>query len=166
MKELWNDIIGFDGLYQVSNFGKVKSYKRKNKTVLKESLSKKGYKRVILYKNNKQFYYSVHRLVATAFIPNPENKPHINHKDGNKLNNRVENLEWCNAKENVLHKYYVLNKQLKPVKCIETNEIFKSVKEAGLSKNIKPNNISCVCNKKPKYNTAGGYHWEFVRGEI
>ena len=56
MKELWNDIIGFDGLYQVSNFGKVKSYKRKNKTVLKESLSKKGYKRMILYKNNKQFY--------------------------------------------------------------------------------------------------------------
>ena len=64
------------------------------------------------------------------------------------------------------HDYYVLNKQLKPVKCIETNEIFKSVKEAGLSKNIKPNNISCVCNKKPKYNTAGGYHWEFIRGKI
>ena len=162
MKELWHEIVGFEEDYQVSNFGKVKSYKRKNKSILKESLSKRGYKRVTLYKNNKQFYYSVHRLVATAFIPNPENKPHINHIDGNKMNNNVDNLEWCNQSENILHKIYVLNKQLKPVKCIETNEIFKSIKEASQRKNIKPNNICCVCNKKPKYKTAGGYHWEFI----
>lgn len=107
-KEIWKDIEGYEGLYQVSNFGKVKSlnYKRQNKVkILKPSQTGKGAFKgqgyLSLHLKNKQF--KVHRLVAEAFIPNKENKPQINHKDGNKLNNNSNNLEWCTNSENQKH---------------------------------------------------------------
>ena len=104
--EIWKDILGYEGLYQVSSYGRIKSLSRKrnnglDKTIiLKENINNKGYKRINLHKNKKMKSYLVHRLVAQAFIPNPNNYPIINHKDENPSNNHVSNLEWCTYKYN------------------------------------------------------------------
>lgn len=112
--EEWKNIKNFEGLYQVSNFGRVKSLKRdvnykdgrirhqKEKTST-GFIRNTGYLYVNLNKNSKVIKKNIHRLVAQAFIPNPENKPQVNHKDGNKTNNHVDNLEWNTAKENFNH---------------------------------------------------------------
>lgn len=120
MEEVWKDISGYEGLYQVSNLGRVKSLKQWNghKTIDKEHILKcyfkenKGYvsKIVSLSKNGERKEYRVHRLVAEAFIENKDNKPFINHIDGNSTNNIVTNLEWCTPKENVVHYYQYLRK--------------------------------------------------------
>ena len=101
MTEEWRDISGFDG-YQVSNFGQVRSFKYKTPRIMKLGLAK-GYPRVDLSRDNKKTHMSIHRLVATAFIPNPESKPQVNHIDGNPKNNCVEKLEWCTSSENNQH---------------------------------------------------------------
>ena len=114
MVYIWKDIKGYEGLYQVSDSGKVKSLTRKNirrdgvVRILKgkkinPKLSKHGYLFVTLSKNGKLKNMSIHRLVAVAFIDNSHNKMEVNHKDGNKLNNSVDNLEWMTRKENMLH---------------------------------------------------------------
>ena len=100
-KEVWRKINGYEGLYEVSNYGRVKSFKHKQKGhILSPGINSKGYKFVCLCKNNicKQFW--VHRLVAEAFLENPENLPCVNHKDENPSNNFVKNLEWCSYKYN------------------------------------------------------------------
>ena len=104
MEEIWKDIKGYEGLYQVSNFGKIKSLTKKivqkkrefykKETILNGYSRKDGYLMVNLFKNQKCRHFLIHRLVATAFISNPENKPTINHIDANKTNNVVSNLEW------------------------------------------------------------------------
>lgn len=105
MEELWKDIEGFEGLYQVSNLGNVKSLKRniilKPGIVAYKKTKENGY--YIVNLKSKPFY--IHRLVAEAFIPNPENKPQINHIDCNKRNNNVKNLEWVTREENIQHAY-------------------------------------------------------------
>lgn len=105
MEEIWKDIEGYEGLYQVSNFGNVRSIPRKGtyKTVhiLKPGKTRKGYFQVILTKNSIGKPFRIHRLVAKAFIPNLNNLPQVNHKDGNKLNNCVDNLEWCTNEYNM-----------------------------------------------------------------
>lgn len=107
IKEIYRDIIGYEGLYQISNFGNVKSLeritsdgRRIKERFLNFTNTKDGYFRVILCKNKISKAFLVHRLVAQAFIPNTNNLPQINHKDENHINNNVNNLEWCTAKYN------------------------------------------------------------------
>ena len=103
MKEEWKDIVGFEGLYKVSTLGRVKSL-RKNKIM--SFTTRSGYSVLNLRKEGKRYSKQVHRLVADAFIENPQNKPIVNHKDTNRKNNNVNNLEWCTQKENVLFSAY------------------------------------------------------------
>lgn len=106
MQEIWKDIVGYEGLYQISNMGHVKSFKKWKRAncpdeyILKHALLQNGYHSVTLYKDNKRKKYLVHRLVAAAFIENPNNLPHINHIDEDVNNNRVDNLEWCTPQYN------------------------------------------------------------------
>ena len=105
--EQWKDIKGYEGLYQVSNLGNVKALKKRagksirNEKLLKTYIDKYGYVYTILCKNNKTHLATIHRLIAEAFIPNPNNLPQINHKDENKQNNNIDNLEWCTCKYNI-----------------------------------------------------------------
>ena len=122
--EIWKDILDYEGLYQVSNFGRIKSLERtncngkgnyhRNERIRKQhkqkgvKCNKTYYWFVTLSKNSKLTRYPVHRLVAKAFIENPQNKPYVNHKDGNGLNNNVDNLEWVTNSENQIHSIYVI----------------------------------------------------------
>jgi hypothetical protein len=102
--EVWKDIKGFEGSYQISNKGRLKSFhKDKNGYIRSNKNSKGDYLSVVLMSGKHKKSTRIHRLVAEAFIPNPLNKPEVNHKDGNKQNNRVENLEWVTRKENAEH---------------------------------------------------------------
>lgn len=104
--EIWLPVEGHSGMYEISNLGRLRSYGQFNKLViLKLFLGDRGYYRkpLIIKGTLKRKNYSIHRLVAQAFIPNPQNKPNVNHIDGNKLNNRVENLEWVTQGENLQH---------------------------------------------------------------
>lgn len=103
MKEEWKPIKGYEGLYEVSNTGKIKSFQRGKTRILHQNVNWSGYHHVILSKDTAKKDLRVHRLVASAFIPNPNNKPEVNHIDGNKDNNNVDNLEWATGKENINH---------------------------------------------------------------
>lgn len=115
MKEIWKDVPKFEGIYAVSNTGKVKVLTHKvirkdgKPYTCKEKILKphqtKGYLQATLSVEGTRFFYGVHRLVALAFIPNPQNKPEVNHKDGNKLNNCLDNLEWVTTSENIHHAF-------------------------------------------------------------
>jgi len=117
IKKIWREIEGFEGKYIISNYGEVISlprFKQNNSKLqyvepkeIPAHIGAKGYVYIMLYKNAKSYNLRLHRLVAKAFIPNPENKPQINHLDGNKKNNRVDNLEWCNQSENEKHAYRI-----------------------------------------------------------
>ena len=167
-KELWKPIKGYEGLYEVSNLGNVRSlnYNHTGKMqLLKQVPNKKGYLRVTLSppKINKQ----VHRLVAEAFLSNPDNLPCINHKDCNPANNNVNNIEYCtvaynNRYDNAYQKR--AKPQEKPVKQMDLNgniiKIWSSASEAGRSKKeFNQSNISACCLGKRK--TTGGYQWSY-----
>lgn len=100
-KEIWKPVKGYEGFYEISNYGNVKNVQRGN--LRKLLLNKDGYVEILLSKNGSVKSVRVHRLVAEAFIPNPDKKPEVNHKDYNKSNNYIENLEWTTRKENVNH---------------------------------------------------------------
>ena len=101
--EIWKDIVGYEGIYEVSNLGRVKRIKGGQNRIMLNSKFKSGYLRTCLTFNSIEKTFRIHRLVATAFIPNPENKPFINHIDNNISNNNVSNLEWCTSQENRNH---------------------------------------------------------------
>jgi len=108
--EVWKDVVGYEGIYFISDLGRIKSTYKNHRFIDKSGIkspktTKYGYFGIELIKNKIHKHYAVHRLVAIAFIPNPDNLPQINHIDGNKKNNRIENLEWCNASMNGLHAY-------------------------------------------------------------
>ena len=178
-EEIWKDIPGFEGLYQASTFGRVRSLDRiitrgastrrgphearlKGK-MLAQSTGVQGYQLVPLGHNNQS--RRVHQLIAKTFIPNPDNKPMVNHIDGNVKNNRVDNLEWCTNKENQVHARDVLKRKFgvsKPVRCVETGQIFESSRVAANGDKSRAARICLVCNHKYGRKTCMGYHWEFV----
>lgn len=166
---MFKPIEGYEGLYEVNEFGEVKSLTRSfinnkgyecftKERILKPQI-RNNYLFVRLSKNNTKRMFSVHRLVAQCFISNPENKPMVNHIDGNRLNNKATNLEWVTLSENILHSYYVLNKNTRPVKCITTNTKYNSIHMASRDTNIPVPNIINSC-KKGCY--TKGLRWEYI----
>lgn len=175
MTEEWRDIEGYEGLYQVSNLGRVKSVERTiintkgvlkhvKERILKQGIINSGYVKVDLCKNGKYDTKTVHRLVAKAFIPNPDNLPEVNHINETKTDNRCANLSWISRIENVhhgtglkrngeLHSHWVI--------CIETQKKYKSMKEACADVGIKTSSNIRVCCRNP-HRTAGGYHWKYA----
>lgn len=130
MKEIYKNIPGYNGKYQVSNLGNVRSLYHSEPRILKQiNRDKYGHKNVELYKDGVRKKFLVHRLVAEAFIPNPDNLPCINHKDENPANNEVSNLEWCTNKYNV--QYSLATK----VKCVETGIIYNSIRDTAVAFN-------------------------------
>lgn len=141
MEEVWKDIEGFEGVFQVSNLGRVKSLPRVRSNgkglfttklrILSPATHKLGYKFVYVQKGlvKKRFY--VHRLVAEAFVEKEDGKAHVNHKDGNPANNRADNLEWCDQSENIRHCIDVLGKKEKPV-VRSDGKRYRSAKEASI----------------------------------
>ena len=160
MKEIWKDIPEYEGLYQVSNLGRVKSLIYGKERIMKLSKDKDGYLQVQLSKKGKIKLKKVHRLVAEAFIDNPESKPQVNHINEIKTDNRVENLEWCTAQYNKEYSY--AKKVVQKDKNNKFIKLWNSVAEAERNLKISNGNISACCYKKRK--SAGGYMWEFYYG--
>lgn len=146
LNEIWKEIPGYEGYFEVSNLGNFRSkdriikYKQTGTRLypgkpLKTELMQDGYSRIVLMKEAVKKRYMCHRLVAETFIDNPSNLPQVNHKDGNRSNNCVENLEWCTQSENELHAVNVLGKTMKgktapkKVYCVETDTIYNSMSE-------------------------------------
>lgn len=149
--------------YVVTDCGDVFSYKRNKKTKIKPQSQKNGYMHVMLWHNKTSKFKLVHRLVAEAFIPNPKNKPCINHKNGIRNDNRAENLEWCTHQENNLYTYRVLNcapKFKKKIMCLETGQIFDSIIGAARELNIKPHIFYNHLHGRTKQ--CKGTHWRYL----
>jgi hypothetical protein len=188
MKEIWKDIEGYEGLYQVSNLGRVRGLDRvvvcKNGVtlpfrgvILKQQTNRTGYKNVVLSKQKKPVCKEVHRLVALAFVENPHNKPQVNHIDFCRTNNVATNLEFVTSKENHKHAFEV-GKRIgsctgkkgkhshsnKPVLQFSKDGKFLnryfSMVEAQNKTGVDNSDISAVCRGKNK--TAGGYKWEYA----
>lgn len=155
------DIPGYEGLYAATEDGKIWSYKKNS--FIDPNSSTHGYKQIQLWKNGKYKTFRWHRLIALTFIPNPNNLPEVNHKDENKFNNAVDNLEWCERNYN--HNYGTRNERtaknnMKKVICVETGEIFESVSSAAASVNRCANTMSKHLKGGSK--TCGGLHWEYI----
>lgn len=194
--ESWKAVTGYEGAYEVSDLGKVRSLdrvdcagRRLKGKILKLSLNPHGYPTVMLCKDFLKFRYSVHRLVALAFIDNPYNLPLINHKDEIKTNNHVENLEWCTAKYNINYGSAILRRSAnegfkssrknacaiasaasarKSARLViqydlnkEVNQIHQSIRGAARSTGIPSSNIILCCHGK--YKTAGGFIWGYAK---
>lgn len=184
-EEIWKDIEGYEGYYQVSNTGRVKSMCRRvncarggsrlmAEKILKPTIDRNGYLYVKLYIATEKKMFFVHRLVAKAFISNIENYNIVNHKDECPSNNNVDNLEWCTAKYNFNYgtsKERMIQSQLnnpkasKPVVQKDLNgniiKIYPSAKEAHRQTGIHASNISACRNKYKEHKTAGGFIWDF-----
>lgn len=180
MEEVWKDIKGYEGLYQVSNLGRIKGLKRKVKSpqgssgfrtikekILIPHISNRGYAVVNLSKDNIKVLRSIHGLVCDAFLENPNNYHCINHKDENKLNNCVNNLEWCTTRYNNLYNNKIdrLTKaRMKKIVQIDNDnkaiKIWESSKTVGDALGISNTLITRCCRERGK--TAGGYKWKYA----
>jgi hypothetical protein len=164
MTEIWKDISGYEGLYQVSNLGRIKSLNRINlaERKLKGRIRKvfdigDGYIQVVLRKNNKPKHLMVHRLVGIAFIKNPQNKPQINHIDSNKSNNIALNLEWCTASENQIHA--IINGKVQLGEDRQNATI--SNEQARYIRTLNKNGLNCVEIGK-KLNKTRFFIWDVL----
>ena len=165
--EIWKDVKDYEGHYQVSDKGRVKSVKFGKEIFLKQG-SCRGYLRVGLSKNGEIKRYTVHRLVAQAFIPNPNNLPEVNHKDEIKTNNNIENLEWCDHKYNINfgnRTQRSAEKQSKPVLQYTKDGKFvnelKSVMDVQRNLGYDQGHISACCLGKRK--SANGFVWKYKK---
>lgn len=173
METTYKPIAGYEGRYEIGDNGDVVSLLGGERKVLRVGMMSSGYKMVGVRYNGKQKFFSIHRLLALHFIPNPDNKPQVNHKDGNKLNSRLDNLEWVTQSENNRHAYDTGLKTYRPLhykgksgfehnrsmacRCVETGEVFGSYSEAERAKGIGEAGVrwSIKNNKAIK-----GMHWE------
>lgn len=174
MQEIWKDIEKYEGLYQISNLGNVKSVERKVKNnngyrkikerILKPSISNSGYYLVALSKNCKMHTYSIHKLVMEHFNRCAFNCEVINHKDHNKLNNNIENLEYVTQKENIAKEIEIGNWSNKKVAQFDFNNNlinkYSSMSEASKSTKVSSGDISKCCRNIR--NSAGGYIWKVI----
>ena len=164
MEEIWKDIDGWEG-YRVSNQGRFMSFKQNPEgKLLTPHLNKYGYLTVHLRDKNKNMVLQCHRLVLLAFEPicNSDTME-VNHKNENKQDNRLSNLEWATRLENVRYGTGIARKakaQYKKILCIELNTIFDSVKEASEKMHVNYGNLTSCCNGHLQ--TVGGYHWKYV----
>lgn len=159
--EVWKDVLDYGGVYQVSNLGRVRSCKRGSWTILNPMKLSNGYEAVCLYSDKRNTEY-VHRLVAQAFIPNPNNYLYVNHKNEVRNDNRASNLEWCTAFYN--NHYSDIYKSTRThvtqySKGMAKIRSFISQQEASRATGIPQPSISLCCNHKQQ--TAGGYIWRF-----
>lgn len=179
-KEEWKDVVGYEGLYQVSSQGNIRSCERYVNTsgggkrkisslILKKFKCPGGYLEVNLWKNNKQKTTMIHRLVAETFIPNPLNFPEVNHKDESKENNCLDNLEWCTSKYNANYgtrnKRMIKDYRLKPVvMCSKNGQELKSFKSLGDVVRETGFDISAIIRAcKGKQKTSYGYVWKYAQ---
>jgi hypothetical protein len=177
MEEIWKDIEGYEGLYKVSNFGRVRSFARKGtKGKIRKGLKgNNGYLYIILYKKGIMKYYLAHRLVALTFLSNQYNKKQVNHKNGIKHCNNVNNLEFCTNSENNKHAYATNLRTkshksgIQPKKVIQFTKDglylignYISASEAERKTGIHQGNISHCCRLNKKYSHAGGYIWRYA----
>lgn len=179
LKKQWREIKGYEGKYIISNYGEVISlprYKQNNsklqyvepKEIIRYVNKRNGYVYVQLWNNATYRSIRLHKLVAQTFIPNKDNKLQINHKDGNKQNNKMDNLEWCTNKENIIHahKMGLANNNNQKIKVnqydLKGNFIrsFNSILDASKETRVSMGNISLCINNKRK--TAGGYIWKYA----
>ena len=178
--ERWKDIEGFEGYYQVSDMGRVRSLDRVVTTtrhgkplsmttkgrILRAPVTRDGYVSIQLFKHSKYYTFRVHRLVAKAFIDNEDNLPEINHIDGNKQNNRVENLEWCTRGHNIRHAFRTglikkenMRSNAKKVRRSD-GVVFDSLTKAAEESGTHISDVSMCCHGKLAH--TAGYGFEFV----
>ena len=162
MMEIWHDTEGYEGLYQVSNKGHVKSLKWGKERILRPMINSSGYYHIGLYNDGVRKAFRLHRLVAEAFIPNPDNLPEINHRDENKKNNCVENLEWCDRGYNI--NYGTRNERVSR-KILQYSKSGDFIREwtgaLEVERVLGINNSHIIQCCKDKRKSAGGFVWRY-----
>lgn len=178
--EVWKDIPGYEGLYQASSDGRVRSLDRVvivngpmrvyskfvQGRIIAPTLNR-GYLYVTLRKDGKSYSEKVHRCVCLTFIENPNGYGDVNHKNGVRSDNRVDNLEWCSRSQNIVHSYYVTKRKpsgCKPVLCIENGITYPSCMAAGRALGIDNSSIADVANGV--YKQTKGYHFKFIENNL
>lgn len=163
MVEEWKSVVGFEN-YEVSNLGRVRSKPREGtKGGIIQQFIVNNYPKVKVYKDGVSYFLFTHRVVAMAFIPNVDNKPQINHKNGKKHDNRVCNLEWCTSSENIEHSIITGLRKCKKVGQFKNGVLIKeylNCLRASKETGIKYPNIWYVLNGRNK--TSGGYEWKYI----